>query len=232
MSEEEKKKLTEAPIDEGLGPISRRKFTLGSMAVLGAYTGAGAAPGTVSQAPAKTVNKTAKASPGIAGQSVSPASQTINLTVNKWKYEVQVEPEWVLRDVLRNQLGYLSIKDMCNGYGACGSCTVIMDGRPILSCMTLAVECNGSTIETAEGVAAARPDLIEAYVLNHCMQCGYCTPGFVVTAKALLDRIPKPTEKDIREALGGNICRCGTYPQHILAVQEATTGKIAQQENR
>jgi aerobic-type carbon monoxide dehydrogenase small subunit (CoxS/CutS family) len=88
--------------------------------------------------------------------------------------------------------------------------------------MTLAIECDGGTIETAEGVAATNPQLIEAYVMNHCMQCGYCTPGFVVTAKALLDRKPKPEEQDIREALGGNICRCGTYPQHILAVREAT----------
>ena len=129
----------------------------------------------------------------------------------------------MLRDVLRDQVGCLSIKDMCNGHGACGSCTVIVNGRPVLSCMTLAVECDGVTIETAEGVAAAKPQLVDAYVLNHCMQCGYCTPGFIVTAKALLDRKPGPTEEDIRESLGGNICRCGTYPQHIIAVREAIT---------
>jgi aerobic-type carbon monoxide dehydrogenase small subunit (CoxS/CutS family) len=140
--------------------------------------------------------------------------------VNKHKYDLRVEPEWVLRDVLRDHLGLLSVKDMCNGYGACGSCTVIMNGRPVLSCMTFAADCDGMTIETAESVAIVHPQLIEAYVLNHCMQCGYCTPGFVVTAKALLDRIPKPTEADIRDALGGNICRCGTYTQHILAIKE------------
>ena len=140
--------------------------------------------------------------------------------MNKHKYELQVEPEWVLRDVLRDHLGLLSIKDMCNGYGACGSCTVIMNGRPVLSCMTFAADCDGMTIETAEDIAITLPQLIEAYVMNHCMQCGYCTPGFVVTAKALLDRIPKPTEEEIRDALGGNICRCGTYTQHILAIKE------------
>jgi aerobic-type carbon monoxide dehydrogenase small subunit (CoxS/CutS family) len=145
------------------------------------------------------------------------------LTVNQWKYELSVEPEAVLRDVLRDRLGLVSIKDMCNGYGACGSCTVIADGRPVLSCMTLAVECDGMTVETAEGVAETKPELVEAYVMNHCMQCGYCTPGFVVTAKALLDRIPHPEEKDIREALGGNICRCGTYPRHPIAVLEAVS---------
>jgi aerobic-type carbon monoxide dehydrogenase small subunit (CoxS/CutS family) len=207
---------------EGLGSISRREFTIGSVAILGATSAAGqtAKPITPLQVKPGTPASTAPAK--INTPPVSAAAKTIRITVNTWKYEIQVEPEWVLRDVLREQLGLLSIKDMCNGYGACGSCTVIMDGRPILSCMTLAIECDGGTIETAEGVAATNPQLIEAYVMNHCMQCGYCTPGFVVTAKALLDRKQKPEEQDIREALGGNICRCGTYPQHLIAIREAT----------
>jgi aerobic-type carbon monoxide dehydrogenase small subunit (CoxS/CutS family) len=96
-----------------------------------------------------------------------------------------------------------------------------MNGRPILSCMTLAIECNGKEIETVEGIAAAGHPLVEAYVKHHCMQCGYCTPGFVATAKALLDRNLRPTEQEIREALGGNLCRCGTYPQHPKAILEA-----------
>jgi aerobic-type carbon monoxide dehydrogenase small subunit (CoxS/CutS family) len=219
MSDKEKRNNPAKSNDVGLGSISRREFTKASIAVLGTGTAAGAVHKAAAQA--------GKAPPAIAKIPVSPAAQTIKLTVNKWEYEVQVEPEWALRDVLRDQLGFLSIKDMCNGFGACGSCTVIMDGRPILSCLTLAIECNGTTIETAENVAAERPELVEAYVMNHCMQCGYCTPGFIVTAKALIDRIPTPTERDIRDALGGNICRCGTYPQHILAVQEATTKKMA-----
>jgi aerobic-type carbon monoxide dehydrogenase small subunit (CoxS/CutS family) len=111
---------------------------------------------------------------------------------------------------------------MCSGEGACGSCTAIVDGRPVLTCMMLAVECNGKVIQTAEGVAKANPKLIDAYVYNHAMQCGYCTPGFVCTSQALIGRIAKPTEADIREALGGNICRCVTYPYHIFAIQEAT----------
>jgi aerobic-type carbon monoxide dehydrogenase small subunit (CoxS/CutS family) len=227
MSEKEKKKPNVERGDEGLGPLSRREFAIGSVAILGACSGADAAAGPIAQIPAKTAGQAGKEPSQVRPGPVSSAAQTIRFTVNNWKYEIQVEPEWVLRDVLRNQLGYLSVKDMCNGYGACGSCTVIMDGRPILSCMTLAIECDGTAIETAEGVAAAKPELIEAYVMNHCMQCGYCTPGFVVTAKALLDRIPKPTEKDVRDALGGNICRCGTYPQHILAIKEATTGRVS-----
>jgi aerobic-type carbon monoxide dehydrogenase small subunit (CoxS/CutS family) len=147
--------------------------------------------------------------------------ETVNLTVNGRKCQLRVEPNWPLRDVLRENLGLTSIKDFCNGYGACGSCTVIMDGRPVLSCMLLATECDGAIIETAEGIAAAKHPLIEAYIMNWTAQCGYCTPGFLVTAKALLDRNPDPTEDEIKEALAGNLCRCGTYPAQIKAVQEA-----------
>lgn len=153
---------------------------------------------------------------------VAPAAlNVVKFTVNGGAYEFQVTPEDTLRAILRDKLGFTSIKDMCVGFGACGSCTVIVDGRPVLSCMTLAIECDGVTIETAEGLADVNHPLIDAYALNHCMQCGYCTPGFIVTAKALLDHNPNPTEEDIRDALTGNLCRCGTYPAHILAVLEA-----------
>ena len=168
------------------------------------------------EVPGPTITKTVE----VPGPVVAPEN-VVKLTVNGKPYEFQVEPEEILRDVIRNKVGLKSPKDMCNGYGACGSCTVIMDGRPILSCMALAIECDGATIETAEGLAAAEHPLIETYVKNHCMQCGYCTPGFIVTAKALLDHNPNPTEANIRDALGGNICRCGTYLYHIKAVLEA-----------
>jgi aerobic-type carbon monoxide dehydrogenase small subunit (CoxS/CutS family) len=215
MSKEEEKKSTQESERTGLGPISRREFAASSVAILGTSAGA-----TLIAAGPQQVSRAGAAPAGTVAPATSAAAQTIKFSVNKHKYELRVEPEWVLRDVLRDQLGYLSIKDMCNGFGACGSCTVIMNGRPVLSCMTFAGDCDGMTIETAEGVAIDNPQLIEAYVLNHCMQCGYCTPGFVVTAKALLDRIPKPTEADIRDALGGNICRCGTYTQHVIAIKE------------
>ena len=155
------------------------------------------------------------------GDVPAAALNVINLTVNGYEYEIQVEPNWTLQHVLHDRLGWTGIKDMCLGYGACGSCSVIMDGRPILSCLALAAVCDGAVIETAEGIADANHPLIEAYIKHHCMQCGYCTPGFVVTAKALLDHNPNPTEEDIRDALGGNICRCVTYPNHITAVLEA-----------
>jgi aerobic-type carbon monoxide dehydrogenase small subunit (CoxS/CutS family) len=146
---------------------------------------------------------------------------TVTLSVNKRSFTVGVEPNETLQEMLREKLGILSPKDMCFGYGACGSCSVIMNHRPILSCMVLACECNGAVIETAEGIADDKHPIVDAYIVNHCMQCGYCTPGFLVTSKALLDRKPKPTEADIRKILAGNICRCGTYPAHIAAVLEA-----------
>jgi aerobic-type carbon monoxide dehydrogenase small subunit (CoxS/CutS family) len=150
------------------------------------------------------------------------APRMVNMIVNGRTYSLHVEPNWTLRDVLRQKLGLTSVKDFCNGYGACGSCTVLMDGRPALSCMTLAADCEGGVIETAEGIADSKHPLIEAYIMNWTAQCGYCTPGFLVTAKALLDRIPNPTVDEIKEALAGNLCRCGTYPAHIKAIQDAS----------
>jgi aerobic-type carbon monoxide dehydrogenase small subunit (CoxS/CutS family) len=146
----------------------------------------------------------------------------IDLVVNGDRYQLSVQPNWTLAYVLNNMLGLTGTKEFCTE-GACGACTVIMDGRPVLSCMTLAIECHNKTVETIEGIARTKHPLIEAYVKYNCMQCGFCTPGFVVTAKALLDRNNNPTEEEIKEALAGNLCRCGTYPQHIKAVLEAAS---------
>jgi aerobic-type carbon monoxide dehydrogenase small subunit (CoxS/CutS family) len=154
------------------------------------------------------------------GEPVPLPDGMIRLTVNGQGYQIHVQPEWTLNYLIHDKMGFTSPKMFCDR-GACGSCTVIMDGRPILSCMSLAIECDGKRIETAEGIADAGHPLIESYVKHHCMQCGYCTPGFVTTAKALLDRDPNPSEEEIVEALGGNLCRCGTYPQHPKAILEA-----------
>jgi len=164
-----------------------------------------------------------KASKTITPPVLTEASEKnlIKLKVNGKEHSVQVAPNSTLRDILRKKLGITSVKDMCGGVGACGSCTVIMNGRPILSCSTLAAECDGAIIETAEGIADSKHPLVEAYVMNWTAQCGYCTPGFIVTAKALLDHNPDPTVEEIKEALSGNICRCGNYYVHIKAVQEA-----------
>ena len=155
-------------------------------------------------------------------KTVPVSGELINLIVNGDSYSVYVQPNWTLQYVLQHELGLTGTKEFC-AEGACGACAVISDGRAILSCMTLAIECHNKTIETIEGIARSEHPLIEAYVKHSCMQCGFCTPGFIVTAKALLDKNPDPTVEEIKEALAGNLCRCGTYPQHIKAVMEAAS---------
>jgi aerobic-type carbon monoxide dehydrogenase small subunit (CoxS/CutS family) len=154
------------------------------------------------------------------GRSLPGPAGQIRLTVNKAEQVFQVEPNWTLYYLIHDKLGLTGAKQFCDR-GACGSCTMIVDGKPVLSCMMLAIECDGKTVETVEGIATEGHPLIESYVKNHAMQCGYCTPGFVVTSKALLDHNPNPTEEEIVEALSGNLCRCSTYPQHPIAVRES-----------
>jgi aerobic-type carbon monoxide dehydrogenase small subunit (CoxS/CutS family) len=148
------------------------------------------------------------------------AEDEVHLLVNGESHSIVVQPQWTLQYVLQEKLGLTGTKEFC-AEGACGACTVILDGRPVLSCMMLAIQCADKTIETIEGIARANHPLIEAYIRHSCMQCGFCTPGFVVTAKALLDRNPDPTVEEIKEAMVGNLCRCGTYPQHVKAILEA-----------
>jgi len=144
------------------------------------------------------------------------------LHVNGKDHEVLIEPHWTLQRTLQFRLGLTGAKQMCDR-GVCGSCTVIIDGRAVLSCTTLAVECEGKSIETVEGIAADPKwrALIQSYCKWDAMQCGYCTPGFVVSAKALLEKNPSPSEGECKQALAGNICCCGTYPRHPTAIIEA-----------
>ena len=205
---------------ESPGALSRRRFLKNAGLITGGAMGSSvAAVSPIAEAVQAEASPIARTAPDPVA--AATGSQRIKLNVNGAEYEVQVDAEESLRDCLREKLGYLSIKDMCLGHGACGSCTVIMDGRPILSCLTLAIECGGKKIETAEGIAVSKHPLIETYIMNYCMQCGYCTPGFLCTSKALLDRNADPTEADIREALAGNLCRCATYIRHIPAVLQA-----------
>jgi aerobic-type carbon monoxide dehydrogenase small subunit (CoxS/CutS family) len=146
----------------------------------------------------------------------------LTLIINGKKYELyDVEPNVTLQRLLHDVLGITSVKDMCSGRGECGSCTVLVDGRPILSCLTLALECDGKEIWTAEGIAQQFPELAKAWADHDAMQCGYCTPGVIVTVKALLDRKPNPTKEEILDFLSGNLCVCGTYPVWPKAVQAA-----------
>ena len=157
----------------------------------------------------------------------------LNMTVTGKDCRIIIEPQKTLKEVLQFDLGLTGAKQMCDR-GTCGSCTVIMNGRTVLACNTLAADCEGAEIETVEGIAVNpkwKP-LIDAYCKWDAMQCGYCTPGFLVKSKALLEKNPHPTVEEINRALSGNICICGTYPRHAQAVVEASAVVAAVSEGR
>ena len=144
------------------------------------------------------------------------------LHVNGQTHSLAVEPRWTLQHVLHDHLGLTGTKSGCER-GECGACTVLIDGIARYSCLTLALEAVGAEITTVEGLMNGEQlgPVQQAFVAEDAMQCGYCTPGFVVSAKALLDKNPNPTENDCKQALAGNICCCGTYPRHPTAIMEA-----------
>ncbi|GAB6061545.1 (2Fe-2S)-binding protein [Deferrisoma palaeochoriense] len=162
------------------------------------------------------------------GSPTIPKKVVVELSVNGARHEVLVEPRTTLLEVLREHLGLTGAKEGC-GLGACGTCTVLLDGRPVRSCLTLAVEAEGAEILTIEGLADTWPDrrpeelhpIQEAFVEAHGIQCGFCTPGMILAAKALLDEEPRPDEARIREALGGQVCRCTGYAKIVDAVKLA-----------
>ena len=146
----------------------------------------------------------------------------ITLNVNGDARTVLVKGNAILTNVLRDELDLTGTKKGCE-LGDCGSCTVLLDGKLIDSCLMLAVEADGREITTIEGVAAnGKLDAIQESMINHAaVQCGYCTPGMVLSAKALLTRNPHPTEPEVREAIAGNLCRCTGYVKILAAVQRA-----------
>ena len=145
--------------------------------------------------------------------------QILRFTVNEEPREIAVEPWWTLLDVLRDQLELTGAKKGCDR-GDCGACTVLLDGKPIVSCTTLAIQAHGRRVTTIEGLLVdGRPHrLQQAFVDAGAVQCGFCTPGMVLAAKALLDENPSPTEDDVREAIAGNLCRCTGYAKIVDAV--------------
>jgi aerobic carbon-monoxide dehydrogenase small subunit len=156
------------------------------------------------------------------------SSDAITLTVNGQSYVLdvgkragQVEPQHTLSFTLRETLGLTGTKVSCD-HGACGACTVIMDGRAILSCKTLTIECDGREITTIEGLRDERTGTLDplqqAFIDETAFQCGFCTPGIIMTAKALLNENPRPTEQEVKEALSGNFCRCVSHYQVLRAV--------------
>ena len=146
----------------------------------------------------------------------------ITLAVNGDEFEVVVSPTDFLVDVIRDKVGLTGTKRGC-GIGDCGACTVLLDGKPILSCLTLALSCQGRPITTIEGLAR-QGDLHpvqRAFVEKGAIQCGFCTPGMILSSKALLDRIPNPTEDEIKLGIAGNLCRCTGYVKILEAVHHA-----------
>ena len=151
----------------------------------------------------------------------------ITLNVNNETYDMVAYPNRTLLEVLRDDLHLTGTKESC-GEGVCGSCTVLIDGTPVRSCLTLAVAVQGKEITTIEGLSAGEKlhPVQEAFVNHHAIQCGFCSPGMILTSYALLAENPNPTEKEIRRAISGNVCRCTGYAKIVEAVKSlAEEGK-------
>jgi len=150
-------------------------------------------------------------------------TRTIRLTVNGVARQLRVEPQRTLLELLRDELALTGTKECCL-VGECGACTVSLDGRIVDSCLVLAAECDGSAVTTIEGIAenGSLTRLQRAFLESGAVQCGYCSPGQVMTARDLLARIPHPTVEEIQQAMAGNLCRCGCYRQITEAVLAAS----------
>jgi xanthine dehydrogenase YagT iron-sulfur-binding subunit len=202
VSEKNLNSVLESPPETATEGSSRRGF-LQTTAVAGSVT----------------VLVADQASAQVAG-SVGPAEVPVTLMINGTKKQVNLEPRVTLLDALRNYMDMTAAKRVCDR-GTCGACTVIMEGKAVYACSVLAVDAQGKKIETLEGIAATNHPIIQAFVDNDAQQCGYCTPGFVVAAKAFLDRNPKPSYEQVKSGMSGNLCRCGTYVGVRKAVVDA-----------
>ncbi len=149
--------------------------------------------------------------------------EKIELRINHATHHIEVDVRDTLLDALRDQLGLTGTKRGCD-MGECGACTVLMDGKPINSCMLLAVDVMGRNIMTIEGLAQDELHPIQqAFVENGAVQCGFCTPGMILTAKAFLDHCSNPTDDDVRQAISGNLCRCTGYRKIVEAILDAAS---------
>ena len=158
----------------------------------------------------------------VIGKNLPMSKKYVTLTVNGEKVEREIDSRVTLAEFLREELDLTGTKVGCNR-AECGSCTVILDGTPVLSCTVLAVEVSGREVLTIEGISEKGKlhPLQKAFVEYDALQCGYCTPGMIMSVKALLDGNPHPTEEDVRRAIDGNLCRCGSYPNIIKATLAA-----------
>ncbi len=197
----------------GLGGQSRRDFLRGSGVAAATAVLTGQATGVLDEAQA-------------AEESAKVLSGTVEITlkVNGQERSCEVEPRSTLLDALRNRLDVTGPKRVCDR-GSCGACSTIVDGELVYSCTTLAVSCQGKTIETLESFETGEGSVPHAFHQNDGLMCGYCTPGFVTACKAYLDKHPNATEEEIRKGIDGNICRCGTYVGVLAAAKAAAQAK-------
>lgn len=208
--------------DETSGAVSRRSFlrTAGlSAAAAAAQAGVGPAAG------AGAGDRSGAGDAGAAAPAtLGPGPSAVSLEVNGRAVSPRVEPATTLLETLRHELALTGTKQVCDR-AACGGCTVLLDGEPVASCMMLAHDAEGRRVRTIEGLRSSDGSLHplqEAFVRHDALQCGYCTPGFVMAAAAVLERTPKPSLEQIKAGLAGNICRCGTYTNIFNAVLEAS----------
>lgn len=147
---------------------------------------------------------------------------SINLKINGEDCPVDVRAHWSLAYVIREKVGLTGTKTGCE-MGTCGSCTILMDGKPIFSCLRMAVDAEGHELTTIEGIESDGKlhPLQQTFIDDHGMQCGYCTPGMIIAAKALLDENSDPTEHEVKRAIGGHLCRCGTYVRIVRSIMNA-----------
>lgn len=147
---------------------------------------------------------------------------SISLKINGETCRVDVRPHWSLAYVIREKVGLTGTKTGCE-MGTCGSCTVLLNGTPVFSCLKMAIDAEGDEITTIEGVEqdGELHPLQTAFMEDHGMQCGFCTPGMIIAAKALLDHKPDPSAQEVREAIGGHLCRCGTYTRIVKSILHA-----------
>jgi aerobic-type carbon monoxide dehydrogenase small subunit (CoxS/CutS family) len=149
--------------------------------------------------------------------------EALTMRLNDQEVTIEVKTDALLVDVLRDQLELTGTKEAC-GEGECGACTVLLDGEPVTSCLIPALKAQGKEVMTVEGLASAGElhPLQRAFIEHGAVQCGYCTPGMLMSAKALLDRNPHPSEEEIKEAISGNLCRCTGYVKIIEAIKAAS----------
>ena len=207
-----------SPAEQHSSGISRRSFLKGAGA---GAAGLAAARLAVPEVEAEEGHTTVAAS--------GPEPIPMTFEVNGQMLTASLEPRVTLADALRDHLDLTGTKVICDR-GTCGGCTVLLDDTPVVSCMVLAITAQGKKIQTVEGLAQGETldPIQDAFIAHDALQCGYCTPGMLMSCKALLNRNPKPNLNQIKTAVSGNICRCGTYP-HVFAAVLAASGQAADQ---